>query len=180
MIEVEFKYRLEDPEALLADLIARGATPGTETVERDVYFNHPARDFRQTEEALRLRWNGSAGIVTYKGPLLDRVSKSREELEAEFVDEAGLSTMRLILTRLGFQEAGDVEKRRRKFPLAHRGLNVIVTIDDVTGLGLFVELEAQAEAEEYKPVRDALVELAGSLGLNESERRSYLELLQEQ
>ena len=59
MIEVELKYRLDDPESLLSALIARGAEPGAATIERDVYFNHPSRDFAETDEALRLRWDGS-------------------------------------------------------------------------------------------------------------------------
>jgi adenylate cyclase class 2 len=54
MIEVELKYRLDDPESLLSSLVARGAQPKAATVERDVYFNHPSRDFAVTDEALRL------------------------------------------------------------------------------------------------------------------------------
>jgi len=179
MIEVELKYRLDDPESLLASLVARGAQPGDPTVERDIYFNHPSRDFRETDEALRVRWDGSQATLTYKGQLLDRVSKSREELELDLSGETGLETARRILGLLGFVESGDVEKRRTKFPILDRGMPVLVTIDDVTGLGLFVELEAAAEREAYEPVRDRLIELAGALGLTQGERRSYLQLLVE-
>ncbi|QDT52447.1 CYTH domain protein [Caulifigura coniformis] len=180
MIEVELKYRLDEPESLLASLIARGAQPGAPTVERDLYFNHPARDFRQTDEALRLRWDGSQATLTYKGQLLDRVSKSREELELDLSPETGLETARRILGLLGFVESGDVEKQRTKFPMLDRGLPVLVTIDEVTGLGLFVELEASAERDSYEAARDRLLELAGELGLTQGERRSYLQLLVEQ
>ncbi|HVJ68329.1 MAG TPA: hypothetical protein VM510_10115, partial [Caulifigura sp.] len=62
--------------------------------------------------------------------------------------------------------------------VAGAGLDILVTIDEVTGLGLYAELEAQAEEAEFESVRDALLKLAGSLGLGASERRSYLELLQ--
>lgn len=179
MIEVELKYRLDDPESLLAALIARGAAPSSESIERDIYFNHPARDFGTTDEALRLRWDGSHATVTYKGPLLDRVSKSREELELELNGESALATAGQILERLGFREVRAVEKRRRKFPLIFEGRPVLVTIDDVTGLGLFAELEALAEQEGYEGVRDSLVRFASGLGLNQSERRSYLQLLME-
>src|SRR5947207_160277 len=107
MIEVELKYRLDDPEALLSSLVARGAQPGEPTVERDVYFNHPSRDFGQTDEALRLRWDGSSAVLTYKGKLLDRVSKSREELELDLEGEHALETARRILILLGFREVRD-------------------------------------------------------------------------
>jgi adenylate cyclase class 2 len=179
MIEVELKYRLDDPESLLSALLARGARPGAATVERDVYFNHPSRDFAQTDEALRLRWDGSSAVLTYKGQLLDRVSKSREELELDLAGEPALETARRILTRLGFREVRDVEKRRTKFPILDQELPVLVTIDEVTGLGLFAELEASAEREAYEAVRDRLIKLAGALGLRDGERRSYLQLLME-
>jgi adenylate cyclase, class 2 len=179
MIEVELKYHLDDPESLLASLVARGGEPGTPTLERDIYFNHPARDFARTDEALRLRWDGSQAVLTYKGQLLDRVSKSREELELDLADESALATARGILTRLGFREVREVEKRRTKFPVLHRELPVLVTIDEVAGLGLFAELEASAEREAYEPVRDQLIDLAAALGLERGERRSYLQLLLE-
>jgi adenylate cyclase class 2 len=180
MIEVELKYRLDDPESLLSSLVARGAQPGEPTIERDVYFNHPSRDFGQTDEALRLRWDGSSAVLTYKGKLLDRVSKSREELELDLEGQPALETARRILTLLGFREVRDVEKRRTKFPILYGDLPVLVTIDEVAGLGLFAELEASAEREAYEAVRDRLIELAGALGLEEGERRSYLQLLMEQ
>ena len=180
MIEVELKYRLDDPESLLAALVAMGASPGAESTEWDLYFNHPARDFAATDEALRLRWDGKQATVTYKGPLLDRVSKSREELEFDLEGEAALEIARQILSRLGFREAREVEKRRWKFPLMHAGQPLLVTIDDVTGLGLFAELEASAKEPEYVAVRDGLLEFARLLGLTQAERRSYLQLLIEQ
>jgi adenylate cyclase, class 2 len=179
MIEVELKYWLDNPESLLSALVARGAEPGAATLERDVYFNHPSRDFAETDEALRLRWDGSAAVLTYKGQLLDQVSKSREELELDLAGEPALETARRILALLGFREVRDVEKRRTKFPILHRGLPVLVTIDEVAGLGLFAELEASADREVYEPVRDQLIELAGMLGLERGERRSYLQMLME-
>ncbi len=179
MIEVELKYRLDDPESLLTALVARGAAPGPEMTERDLYFNHPARDFGETDEALRVRWDGRAATLTYKGPLLDRVSKSREEFELDLAGDDALDRARVILLRLGFREVRVVEKRRTKFPLVDSGQPVLVTIDDVTGLGLFVELEAAAEPAEFEAVRDRLLALAGVLGLSQPERRSYLQLLME-
>jgi len=179
MIEVELKYRLDDPESLLASLIGRGAAAGSPTVERDLYFNHPSRDFGETDEALRLRWDGSEAVLTYKGKLLDGVSKSREELELDLAGEGALATARRILTLLGFIEVREVEKRRTKFAIVHQGMPALVTVDEVTGLGLFAELEATAERDAYEGVRDRLIELAAGLGLTHGERRSYLQLLME-
>jgi adenylate cyclase class 2 len=177
MIEVELKYQLDDPEALLAQLTARGFVAGDETTERDIYFAHPGRDFASTNEALRLRWDGSEATMTYKGPLLDAVSKSREECEVSLAGKAAMDECRTVLERLGFKAVRPIEKRRTKFAGPYEGRDVIVSIDDVAGLGLFVELETLVEEAGWQAARTALEKLAAQFGLKQSERRSYLELL---
>jgi len=179
MIEVELKYPLNDPEEFLSQLLARGAARGDETTEHDFYFKHPSRDFSVTGEALRIRWDGHAGTITYKGPFLDAVSKSREECEASLADKPAVADAGTIFERLGFIPVRGVEKRRTKFHLRHADRDVTVTIDDVTSLGLFAELETMSEEPAWEAARDELANLAERLGLMQSERRSYLELLME-
>src|SRR3990172_8548894 len=79
--EVEQKHRLEKVPELVARLAERGAVLGPPVVQSDQYFAHPARDFAQTDEALRIRTIGDASFVTYKGPKLDTKTKTRRELE---------------------------------------------------------------------------------------------------
>jgi adenylate cyclase class 2 len=54
-----------------------------------------------------------------------------------------------------------------------------VALDDVEGLGAFVELELMAREDQLDAARAALSQLASQLQLAGSERRSYLELLLE-
>jgi predicted adenylyl cyclase CyaB len=54
---------------------------------------------------------------------------------------------------------------------------VETAIDDVHGLGSFVELELTASESELDEGRACIQSLAKSLELTASERRSYLELL---
>ncbi|KUO86543.1 MAG: hypothetical protein AT709_07990 [Caldivirga sp. MG_3] len=70
MLEVEVKFRIRDVKGLVNRL--RGfATHIGSNVEEDHYFNHPCRDFRSTDEAVRVRVYGSGRVtVTYKGPRL--------------------------------------------------------------------------------------------------------------
>ena len=53
--EVEQKFALANPAAVADRLAELGATDAQTVVQVDRYFNHPARDFAQTDEALRLR-----------------------------------------------------------------------------------------------------------------------------
>ena len=144
----------------------------------DTYFQHPCRDFSETDEALRIRvkrFNGHfEAFITYKGPKLDRESKTRKEIEVELTDP---DKHLQILESLGFVEVLTVVKKREKY-YVEKG--VVITLDDVEGLGKFVEIETIVEDETRVPelVR-RMKEILLDLGVKKFERRSYLELLLE-
>jgi adenylate cyclase, class 2 len=55
-----------------------------------------------------------------------------------------------------------------------------VALDVAEGLGSFVEVETIVESEaDFPDARQAVIKLAGELGLNELEPRSYLRMLLE-
>ena len=96
-------------------------TLGEPIVQSDQYFAHPARDFAQTDEALRIRTVGDTSFVTYKGPKLDATSKTRRELELPLAasDPDG-SQFAELLAALGFTPVAIVRKQRRKFHIIAR------------------------------------------------------------
>jgi len=168
MIEVEVKAWVSGPDQLeRIENFVRDWTGLPEVMQEDLYFSHPCRDFSRTDEALRLRRVGGAPeawYLTYKGPKLDRISKSREEIEIRTAPD-----IEAILEKLGFSRVARILKTRRGF----RKGDTLLYLDDVEGLGRFVELESASHDT------DRLSALAGiitELGLK-SERRSYLELL---
>src|SRR5205085_570940 len=114
----------------------------------DQYFNHPARDFGRTDEALRLRRVGDQNFITYKGPKIDAATKTRRELELPLPSgsDVGGRFSELLLT-LGFISAGTVFKVRHPGILAWSGGQVEVALDEVTDLGSFIELEISASDE---------------------------------
>jgi len=184
MFEVEMKFRIAGPDPLLRLLHDRfGADFGPERIEQDLYFQHPCRDFVQTDEAFRLRRAGSDLKITYKGPKLDKKTKTREEIElpllsaeAESVEER-LAQWRRMLERLGFRPAASVEKRRRAADWTYQGLPFEAALDYLEPLGWFVELETITSGP-FEAARDTLLTLAAELGLTDSVTESYLNLLQ--
>jgi adenylate cyclase class 2 len=169
MVEVEIKLR-GDLQEVERRLFKFGAFFEGEFYEEDLYFNSPLRDFSLTDEALRIRFQEEGGLFTYKGPKLDPISKSREEIEIKICEPLKL---REILLRLGFQEVGWVRKRRKKFKLDP----FWVFLDEVEGLGGFVEIEGKAEGS-YEGLLQKALELLRKLGLKgELIRESYLELI---
>ncbi len=177
--EVEQKFRAAHGE--LSPELARRGIVWRDTIEqRDVYFNHPQRDFAQTDEALRVRSVGATHCITYKGPRLDRATKTRRELELPL--PTGASTAEgfyELLSALGFRRTAEVKKSRREGTLAFQGRAIEVALDTVTGIGEFVELELAVEQAELTAAQACIVALSTELGLTASERRSYLEMVLE-
>lgn len=174
----------------------------------DTYYEHPVRSFVDADEALRLRRESRSGggepnasddesiapedepsassddepsasddpeptaTLTYKGPLVDDVSKTREEVETGIADPDATDA---ILRSVGFEPAADVEKERERF--ACEGYTV--SLDRVTSLGEFVEIEAEGDEPEVAALREGAFDLCRRLGLDPDEtiRASYLSLL---
>ncbi|MDD1773760.1 MAG: class IV adenylate cyclase [Methanomassiliicoccales archaeon] len=168
MLEIEVKSPCDDLHRVEKLLGEMGARMTGRRKQVDIYLSHPTRDFGATDEALRIRREGDAGSLTYKGPKIDKDTKTREELKIDIVDTDKLLS---ILHRLGFKESGRVEKLRTMYSI--RG--VTVCLDSVSGLGDFVESEY--EGEDLDAGKEAVLSLMDELGLRGNERRSYLELL---
>jgi adenylate cyclase class 2 len=179
-LEVELKFHLTDEAALRAALAPFNVVWHEAIEQVDCYFNHPARDFAQTDEALRLRQVGSENVITYKGPKLDGATKTRCEIELEIAaGDAGLAQFGELLVALGFRRVAEVRKVRTKATFTWQGWPVELALDDVANVGRFAELEIQADDASLPAARQAILELAARLKLTRSERRSYLEMLLE-
>jgi adenylate cyclase, class 2 len=177
-LEVEQKFPVTDMAALETRLTELGATVSEPQGEVDVYFAHPARDFAKTDEALRIRRKGRSNFITYKGPKIDATTKTRREVELPLPpDEESAAAWLGLLKTLGFTPVGEVCKSRRKALVAWQGRRVEASLDEVQGLGAFAELELVVDDQDIEPAKACIVSLAVALGLVNSERRSYLELL---
>ena len=141
--------------------------------QRDIYFKHPARNFAKTDEALRIRCEeDDRARVTYKGPKLDRKSKSREEFEVEINNPEILEQ---IFVNLGFVPVPGVEKIRKLYKLG----DMTISLDEVKDVGEFIEVEIEtASKNDYKAKRNLIFAQLKKWGIQKSqrERLSYLEL----
>ena len=189
MYEVELKLRA-DHETVQAALGDAGVAPDVRVRQVDTYYDAPHRDFAETDEALRLRRETrhppEAGAdtgresrstttteLTYKGPLIEAESKTREEHETPGADGDDAAD---ILAGLGFEPAAVVEKDRTFFHIEA----YTVSLDRVDGLGEFVEIEGEAaQSEDVADVRDGATAVLQRLGLDSDNqiRTSYLGLL---
>jgi len=170
--EVEVKFRIPDSPTVRGMLRDLGAVLLKEGVEEDIYFASRYVDFAKTDEALRLRREehlGERWVLAYKGPRMGAFPKMREEIEAEVKDPARVAQ---ILEKLGFMKLAEVRKKRSLYAFR----DFIISVDDVEGLGQFVEIERRARTPEALEVE--IDEVLRHLRLSKDQvvPQTYLEL----
>lgn len=194
MIEVEIKLPIENESAIAQKLLENDFKRAGKVRETDIYFNGIDRDFRQSDEAMRIRktesLDGSYLIadyddlanqmpneiyqLTYKGPKLDHVSMARKEIELQISD---FESMKNILISLGFKPVLPVVKEREEF----FGEDMNACLDHVEGLGWFLELEMIVESEKQREAAlQAIEKQLEKLGyrMDDTTRVSYLSMLE--
>jgi len=169
--EIEAKLRVTDPAALRRRLAAAGLEARDTVFEVNRLFDFADGRLRRGGSALRVReeYRDSGGALlgtrlTYKGPLAEGPLKRRPEAELR-VEAAG--PLLDVFAALGLAETFRYEKRRTPFT----GGPCEVVLDDLPGLGHFMEIEGSTE-------ESVTAELA-RLGLAEAPtiRTDYVHLL---
>lgn len=178
MIEVEFKAKIENYEKFIEvknKILSLGSKLTSKTLEEDIYFQHPSKDFSKTDEALRLRKTNGKNYLTYKGAKISKISKTRLEIQTEIEN---FENMKEILIKLGFKPIAIISKKREKYALE----NTFIFIDDVKDLGYFIEIEERIENESsIKEIEEKLIKILEKINISRKfiTIKSYLELLLE-
>lgn len=192
MIEVEIKVKIENSDDMRKKFIERNGVYKMSLLHEDTYFNMPEglRDFRESDEALRIRKSIESHIdrkeprhepryfITYKGKKLDSTTKTRKELES-IVEEG--EKLKEILLLLGFREFFTVKKERELYEFDHDGHKIEALIDYLPILKeYFIEVEIITDSkEEIGNATQILFDFLSTLGITEEQsiRKSYLELI---
>ncbi len=160
-IEIEIRLPLHNPEEVKEFLYKNGEIVAKDLEQRDTYFNPSHRDFLKPKypfEWLRLRETGKGAFITYKHYYPENVERTDycDEFESR-VDN--VTSLRNIFDNLGMKELVVVEKTRNSWMLD----GVEISLDDVKGLGYFIELEAKKEFEDPKDGKRFLFDVLGRL-----------------
>lgn len=142
MREIEVKFAVADPAALISSLRAAGFHEETpRTFERNVLYDTQDRRLRSRQSILRVRRYGERWVVTYKCLPQDNDPaarhKHRDETETEVKDGEAIGH---IFSQLGFAPAFVYEKFRTEFSDA-TGHCVV----DETPIGVYAELEGPSD-----------------------------------
>ena len=191
MIETEIKVKINNLGELREKIYNLKGIYKLSLEHEDTYFNMPEglRDFQNTDEALRVRSSiefsdkgkntpiNIQTIITYKGKKLDKLTKTRKEIEVKVDDK---EKMKEILLGLGFREILTVVKKRDLYEIPFEGELIEVLIDYVPDLeSYFMELELIVDPSEVQKAQRVLFGLLYLLGYKKEDsiRKSYLELI---
>lgn len=192
MIEVEIKVKITDPELMRKHFIEKQGIYKFSLTHEDTYFNMPngLRDFKKTDEALRLRKSikfiknnyaedqESEVYFTYKGKKIDNSTKTREEIDLKIED---YGKMKRILSLLGFKEVLSVKKERELFKFEYENYSIEALIDYLPVLNQhFIEVEYLTDSsEKIEEIKEVLFDFLSLFNIKreDSVRKSYLELV---
>lgn len=164
--EIEIRIPLSLEEYTRIKTIMKGsATHKATTNQIDSYYTPAHRNFLEPahpKEWLSIRKRGEKTTLNYKNFYFDDSGKPTHCDEWETViDNPDMLTH--LFTALGFTLLVTVEKTRELFALKNE---LEVCLDQVTGLGHFIEIEACADFGSVEQARERLLLFAQELGLD--------------
>ncbi len=169
-MEVEVKAKASDLALVEKKLKGKGARLVKKVVQNaDYYLPENFKRFSKNGPfPVRLRREGNKTFLTYKKQSANQGAWLEFETAIGNPDQ-----MEKILRALGFKKAFSVNKTRKEYSLA----NVNYCLDDVKGLGKFVEVEAFSS--QGKKTLAKLKKLLHSLSLFETTGKGYVQMLAE-
>lgn len=152
LLEIERKRKLNSgTESLMAQLKICGFTEAGTLHEIDTYYSRPDVDFMKTVECLRIRERDGFAEITYKPASTSSTHTGNNIIikpETNLPVPAGdVGTAKQLLSNLEMVKLVEVNKYRRTFKSDEHPLATIA-IDDIKGVGVFVEVEVMGHSKE--------------------------------
>lgn len=158
--EIEVKARLSDLKGFCSHLRKLGVELSDPVIQNDVTFvdaNYGAYDeFQAGKNILRIREHNGNYLFTLKQPQHNELDCIEHETEVADPQE-----LRKALALMGYHPVVEIHKIRRKAKYKEYE----ICVDEVQGLGSFVEVEKITDTENADVVQEALFTFLESLGV---------------
>jgi adenylate cyclase class 2 len=165
--EIEIKVKIENVESLVS-FLNKNAEFKSEERQIDEYFTPIHRNFlsiRPVKEWLRLRNENNRYSINYKNWHFDENGKTSncDEFETPVKD---IEQMRKLFTTLDIKSIGKVDKTRKTWDYK----DYEISVDIVSELGTFVEIEFKGYSDEPKKITDEMVKFLEGIGVGKIQR----------
>lgn len=165
MYEVEVKAVLRDKAAVMKALEALGASFSEPTTEADTLYAKETADmeaYNRNADFLRIRVRGNGEIIFTLKHHPTRHEGRPDSMPLEHETSVGSKEeMEKMILLMGYQEVVKTDKVRQKGRVGKWE----ACIDEVEGLGSFIELEELTDGTESKRVIDEMLSFLGALGI---------------
>lgn len=153
-IEIEAKLKVGSLDQVRHGIVGTDARFLGQVQQEDDYYDDPHGIFTGSDRCLRVRREsgikGQRTILSYKGPRQPSMFKARDEIQVQILDGQPIGE---LLSAVGLHKSLTVRKRRMLWQVD----NCLVCLDEVEGLGGFVEIEG--------PDEDSIAKIQHLLGL---------------
>ncbi len=168
--EIQLKFKADID---LENLRKLGVDKLGQTTQIDHYYNPKDRNLTDTDEILRIREEGSATILTYKGPRIKSQYRDRPKFEFNIDSE----TKTKFLSIYG-NESKSIKKERILYQLD----SIVFSVDKVSKLegdiekiiGTYVEVRSTDKSIDEKKLNETLSKLG--LNIKDGIKETYFEL----
>jgi adenylate cyclase class 2 len=168
-MEIERRYKCENPKQIKAKLVALGFSKITEEEQIDLPISQVYPTLIHAWPRIRYYPQKGIVIITIKGKRFDeQLGPVRIESEIQTTD---FNKSRELFKALGFYEMGQVEKRRTIYEKDF----IEISIDQVKDLGDFIEIEVKHE--DTKLALDTIDKLASLMNLKEESKGGYFDCI---
>ena len=169
MHEVEVKARVTDLGAVIASLAEQGCVLSPVVEERDTLYARVVGtldEYNRNADFLRIRERGDGKVIFTLKHHPERHEGRPDSMPLEHETEIGSrDEMEHALLLMGYHEAVRVSKVRRK----GRFGKWEVCLDEVEGLGAFIELEELTDGKETGRVMEEMRAFLRALGIPEED-----------
>lgn len=167
-VEVEIKVKVDSFQEIKKSLLKLGRLKRS-IKQIDEYYIPCQRDFfaqkPHPNEWLRIRTNPDQAIFEYDKSI-NKNADGEQECAHEYETEVSSpEELRKILGFLDFKKVVTVAKQREYWDCG----DFEVALDDIKGLGLFVEVEAKGQFESNLKAREECINFIKKLGVKISE-----------
>lgn len=163
--EIEVKAKTNNLDAIAQKLKGLGCVVSDPVIQNDTIFvddNYGQFDeFQPGKNILRIREAGGKYLLTLKLPQSNEQDAIEHEVEINHYAE-----MENMLQLMGYHQAVQVRKTRRK--TTYRDWEIC--LDEVDGLGSFVEVEAITDDVDVIDLQNQLFDFLLSLGVRAEDR----------
>lgn len=177
MIEVEVKVAISEEEKSKLVEEMRSLCPSErvhEEEEEDIFFVSSYDPSFGIDKTLKLRRSSDRTKLIFKNKRAMKNLKGNVEVEVG-IEKGSEDNILCLLRGLGFRESVVVKKKRTSFHLD----GCTVNLDDVMGLGSFLEVEVLVDENEVDKAYQRIASVLSALGLSHKKPilKGYAEML---